>query len=295
MCLFSGQGSVSNCFTVMPIISPGAATLRLMLKQTDLNASPKDQNAFKKDLQSLETELETLKKIRHQNILTLYDFKVHKMIDEAADSYSVSRWTVSVLCEFGDKGSLGEILGIAESLGVNKVRSWTIELLDALRYLHDHGIVHEDIHTDNILLVRESTGEVRPKLADSGFQRKLHNLSGRKQSPDTISLAKSAYWIPPEIANTNQPQYSQKTGQFFFPLPNKVLRRLLGSCVRVAKLRYRCMGLRSSVLTDDIRFERRPEVLFAYRSRELAGSVRRAQRVCSDIIQSRSQEASSCF
>jgi translation initiation factor 2-alpha kinase 4 len=211
---------VSKCFTVIPIVPPGTGTLRLVLKQTDLNASPRDHNAFKKHLQSLETELEGLKKIRQQNILDLYGFKVHKTIDEAGDSESASSWTVSILCEFADKGSLGEFLGIAESLGVNKVRSWTIELLDALRYLHDHGIVHEDIHTDNILLVRESTGEVRPKLADSGFQRKLHNLSGRKQPTDTISLAKSAYWFPPEIANTNEPQYTQKTGTSLFFSPS---------------------------------------------------------------------------
>ena len=99
---------------------------------------------------------------------------------------------------------------------MNKVRSWTIELLDALRYIHEHGVLHEDIHPGNVLLVRESTGEVRPKLADAGYQRKLHNLVSKKQPAGTISVAKSAYWLPPEIANTDQPQYTQKTDMWDF-------------------------------------------------------------------------------
>lgn len=186
----------------------------LVLKQANLSNRPKDQASFKKQLQALETELELLKKIRHQNILDLYNFKVQKTAGETeAPDFS---WTVSILSEFAEKGSLEEFLEIAGSLAVVKVRSWTIELLDALRYLHDHGIVHEDIHTGNVLIVRESNGEVRPKLADAGFQRKLHSLTGKKLLTDTISLAKSAYWFPPEIANTNEPQYTQKTDVWDF-------------------------------------------------------------------------------
>ena len=209
------RGPTSTCFTVRPVVTEAyneAPTL--ILKQTDLGTGVQDHNTFKKQLQALEAELEALKKLRNQNILELLDFKVHKTID--ADGGSDSGWTVSVLSEFAEKGSLEELLEIAGSLGVGKVRSWTIELLDALRYLHDHGIVHEDIHTGNVLLVREVTGEVRPKLADASYQRKLHNLSGKRLPTDTISVAKSAYWLPPEIANRNQPQYTQKTDVWEF-------------------------------------------------------------------------------
>jgi eukaryotic translation initiation factor 2-alpha kinase 4 len=198
---------------VRPVASV-AEVPTLVLKQADLNSRSKDQNAFKKELQSLENELEQLKKIQHQNILELYDFKVHKTVGETDDADS--SWTVSILSEFAERGSLEEFLDIAGSLAVVKVRSWTIELLDALRYLHDHGIVHEDIHTGNVLLVRDLNGEVRPKLADAGFQRKLHSLTGKRQPTDTISLAKSAYWFPPEIANTSEPQYTQKTDVWDF-------------------------------------------------------------------------------
>ena len=202
------RGPVSKTFTVRPLVADGRSENppTLVLKQTDLNSEVKDQSSFKKQLQILETELEVLKKIRHQNILDLLDFKVHRT-DEDSDS----AWTVSILSEYAEKGSLEEFLDIAESLSVTKVRSWTIGLLNALRYLHDHGIIHEDIHCNNVLLVREASGEVRPKLADAGYERKLHNLGGKKQPIDTISVAKSAYWLPPEIANAEQHHYTQKT------------------------------------------------------------------------------------
>ena len=207
------RGPVSNAFTVRPDVETDAPVL--ILKQTALDAKPTDQSHFKKQLQALEIELDALKKIRHQSILDLLEFKVHKTVTQDGLE-SESSWTVSVLTEFAEKGSLEEFLAIAGSLGVTKVRSWTIELLDGLRYLHEHGILHEDVNAGNILLVREPTGEVRPKLADAGYQRKLHSLVSKKQPAGPIAVAKSAYWLPPEIANIDHPQYTQKTDVWDF-------------------------------------------------------------------------------
>ncbi|CAG8962148.1 hypothetical protein HYFRA_00005194 [Hymenoscyphus fraxineus] len=209
--VFLRQGSVSKCFTVRPVAHQVDAPT-LALKQADLDAGSRDQNVFKKQLQILETELKSLKEIRHQGVLDLLDFKVQKSTESADEELSSdSTWTVSILTEFAEKGSLEELLDITGSLGISKVRSWTIELLDALRFLHEKGIIHQDIHTANILLVREQNGEVKPKLSDAGFQRKLHNLSNHKSAKGTLAVAKSAYWLPPEIANTTHPEYTQKT------------------------------------------------------------------------------------
>lgn len=207
------QGPVSKVFTVQPE-GTGEAPI-LILKQTDLDTKSSDQGLFKKHLQALEVELDALKKIRHQNILSLLDSKVHKSILEDGRESDAS-WTVSVLTQYAEKGSLEEFLDIAGNLGVNKVRSWTIELLDGLRYLHEHGILHGAIHGGNVLLVRESDGEVRPKLADAGHQQKLHSLVGKSQPANTVSVAKSAYWLAPETANTDQLQHSEKTDMWNF-------------------------------------------------------------------------------
>ena len=207
------RGPVSRTFTVRPDAALEAPIL--ILKQTDLDTKPTDPSSFKKQLQALETELDALKKIRHRNILDLLDFKVHKST-LPGDSVADCPWTVSILTEFAEKGSLEEFLDIAGGLGVNKVRSWTIEILDGLRYLHENGILHEDINAGNVLLVRESTGKVHPKLADAGYQRRLHNLVSSKGPFDTILVAKSAYWLAPETANMVQPQFTPKTDVWDF-------------------------------------------------------------------------------
>ncbi|EHL02003.1 putative Serine/threonine-protein kinase gcn2 [Glarea lozoyensis 74030] len=207
------RGPVSSCSTVRPVVH-GVDVPTLALKETDLRPNTNEQSTFKKQLQILETELKALKEIRHQGILTILDFKIQKIIE--ADSSIDSIWTVSVLTEFAEKGSLEEFLDIAGSLSTAKVRSWTIELLDALRFMHENGIIHENIHTGNVLLVREPDGDVKLKLADAGYQRKLHSLSDKKPKKDSMSVGKSAYWAAPEISNSNQPTYTQKIDMWDF-------------------------------------------------------------------------------
>jgi translation initiation factor 2-alpha kinase 4 len=94
------RGPVCKAFMVRPDCESLVPTL--VLKQTDLDTKPNDQGLFKKQLQLLETELEALKKIRHQNILDLLDFKVHKTILEDGRELE-SSWTVSVLTHFAEK------------------------------------------------------------------------------------------------------------------------------------------------------------------------------------------------
>lgn len=198
------QGPVSRCYTVRPAVSSQAPLL--VLKQAVLDTNLSDRS-IKGELQAMENELEKLRIIRHDSILNLLDFKVEKEENE-------SSWNVSTLSEYAEKGSLEEFLDIVENMNVNKVRSWTIELLDALRFLHEeNGIIHEDIHSGNVLLFRESDGVVRPKFSDAGYQRKLHILSGKttKGKTNSSAMAKSAYWFPPEIANSDDGPRTAKT------------------------------------------------------------------------------------
>ncbi|POS85437.1 hypothetical protein EPUL_003931 [Erysiphe pulchra] len=206
------QGPSSSCFTVRPVMcrkSSGIPTL--VLKETILTTETQS-NTYKLQLQSLESDLRFLKSISHQNILQFYDFQVYKSSEEIGEMGP--GWTIGILTEFAEKGSLQEFIDIAGSISVERVRSWTIELLGALQFLHEKGIVHGDLHIGNVLLVRSIGGEVRPKLADTLYQRKIHNLVDKKQASDNIS--KSPYWTPPEVFNTIKPNYSQKTDIWYF-------------------------------------------------------------------------------
>lgn len=202
-------GQVSTVYTVRPVLSNGQGNQPMALKEVVLRPNGKDNKEFKKMLQSLESRLQDLKvgnKIHHRHLVDILDFKVESGV--AADRAVANAWTVRILTPLAERGSLEELLELAGTLDIGKVRSWTRDLLDALNFLHNKNIAHQDIHPRNILLFRESTGEIVPKISDASYQREIHNLSSSKQGP--LGVAKSAYWLPPEIAAASKPQYTSK-------------------------------------------------------------------------------------
>ncbi|KAJ2905298.1 hypothetical protein MKZ38_005811 [Zalerion maritima] len=213
------KGSVSSVYAVRALVASSVDCSKLALKETEIGPDEKDQGntaAVKARVQALESELEKLKKLRDKNpppprnILELINFLVTRG-PPAKDPQGPPVWHVSILTPFAEKGSLEELLDLAGRLDVGKVRSWTTDLLGALQYLHNHGCVHRDIHARNILLVKEPSGTVVPKLADIGYERELLNICTKKHPVVSMSSAESAYWLPPEIASTSKPHYTTKT------------------------------------------------------------------------------------
>lgn len=205
-------GEASTVYTVRPVLSHGQGNQQLALKEAVLRPNGKDQKEFKKQLQSLESRLQDLKignKIHHRHLIDILDFKVESGV--AADRPTANAWTVRVLTPLAERGSLEELLELAGHLEIGKVRSWTRDLLDALNFLHNKNIAHQDIHSRNILLFREPTGEIIPKISDASYQREILNLGSKKQGPPGLATAKSAYWLPPEIAAATKPQYTSKS------------------------------------------------------------------------------------
>lgn len=209
------KGPVSSVFSVWPVVGSGQDCPNLALKETVLRTASKDNSVFKKQIQSLESQLEALKQVRHRNLVEVLDFRVERE-KSIAEKTSASLWTVNVLTPSAEKGSLAELLDLAGQLDTSKVRAWTRDLLDALNFLHNKSMVHQDIHAGNVLLFREQTGEIVPKLSDAGYQRELHNMSSKGQEPPGLSSAKSAYWLPPETAALSKPHYTQKTDMWEF-------------------------------------------------------------------------------
>ncbi|KAI1138901.1 serine/threonine-protein kinase gcn2 [Hypoxylon sp. FL0543] len=206
---FFRKGQMATTYCVWPEISGERHGPSLALKEVEIQSSSIESTQFKKQLQTLEMQLEAVKKISHRNLLEILNFRIDR---DQGDTESASMtWTARILTPLADKGPLEELLDLAGQLDVAKVRSWTTDLLNALGHLHSHGITHQDIHPGNVLLFREPTGDVIPKLSDVAYQREIHNLCRRSQKNLSANSAKSTYWLPPEIAGSSRPQYSHKT------------------------------------------------------------------------------------
>jgi len=113
----------------------------------------KDDNM--NDAESMATEIEIMKRVRHQHVVTLYE------IFESASCM----W---LILELVDGGDLNYFIGGHKHYSERVVAHHFKQILQGLHYLHSQGVVHRDIKLDNILIKGDHEyGEV--KIADFGL------------------------------------------------------------------------------------------------------------------------------
>ncbi|KAF2086978.1 Serine/threonine-protein kinase, partial [Saccharata proteae CBS 121410] len=197
------NGPVTAVFTVQTTLSSDTATTVVVKR-----ASVKTRNheaLLKKKVEALDELLAELKTLSHPNIVAVLDFN----IDRKADG---GDWSMSVLTEFAEKGSLADMFQITETFPPGKVRSWTIELLEALDFYHRNGVIHRKVHAGNVLFCRPSSADaVSVKLADGGFQDALHEIKEASRGGARAASARSAFWVPSELAQEGAGKASRKT------------------------------------------------------------------------------------
>ncbi|KAI1180891.1 serine/threonine-protein kinase gcn2 [Nemania sp. FL0916] len=208
------EGPISTTYRVWPGLLGMQDCRGLALKEFQLRSSSRDSAQFKQQLQAVESLLESIKKITHRNVISLLNYRIDPMhIDDGSAS---AGWVARILTPLADKGPLGELIELAGHLDVGKVRAWTADLLNALGFLHSHGIVHQDIHPSNILLFREATGDIVPKFSDIAYEREMHAICRKSTSISSVNSARSSYWLPPEVAGNSKPHYTQKSDVWDF-------------------------------------------------------------------------------
>jgi len=109
------------------------------------------------DAQSMSTEIEIMKRMRHQNVVTMYE------LYEAPSCL----WMILELVDGGD---------IRQYLTANRptyteahAAQHLKEILQGVHYLHSMGVVHRDLKLENILLKKHEDGRYEVKIADFGL------------------------------------------------------------------------------------------------------------------------------
>ncbi|HEY7192929.1 MAG TPA: protein kinase [Gemmatimonadales bacterium] len=127
-------------------------------------------------------EIETVGRLRHPHILPLYDS------GQAAGFL----YYVMPLVE-GE--SLRELLQRDKQLPKDEALAIAAEVLDALSYAHQQGVVHRDIKPENILL--ESGHAV---IADFGIARAIDVASDERLTDTGVTLGTPLYMSPEQAA-----------------------------------------------------------------------------------------------
>lgn len=115
------------------------------------------QDGDERFAQRFQQEAQTLARLSHPNIVTIYD-------------YGETNGYYYLLMEYVEGLNLRQIMG-AGHLAPDQALAIVPHVCEALDYAHSHGVVHRDVKPENILMDHEG----RVKIADFGIARLMGN------------------------------------------------------------------------------------------------------------------------
>ncbi len=99
----------------------------------------KSKIADQRDYERIDREIAILKKLRHKNIIQLYET-------------IKSKRNIYLIMEYVDGKDLFEYISRKKRLDEATASNYYLQLISAIEYIHKIGIVHRDIKPENILL-----------------------------------------------------------------------------------------------------------------------------------------------
>lgn len=127
-------------------------------------------------------EFSILRMLKHENICNY----IEVFIDSEDDSF-----ILSMVMPFCDSGDLDELIR-KENVNLKTVYSISLQIAEALAFLHKNNICHRDIKPQNIFLKTENN-QLKALLGDFGFSTKFSQDSMKKTQCGTLNF------IAPEV------------------------------------------------------------------------------------------------
>jgi serine/threonine protein kinase len=118
----------------------------------------------------------------------------HPRISRLLD-YGEREWLVYYVMEFVEGPTLREYLDQVGRAPVKDTIVGTCQVLEALQYAHEHGVVHRDVKPENIKL--SPTGAV---LMDFGIAKAVAAYGTSRLTRSGFTVGTSAYMSPEQVA-----------------------------------------------------------------------------------------------
>lgn len=146
-------------------------TVRLLREDSDAEAE--------EGLARFRREAQAAGRLQHPNIVGIFD-------------YGETSEFAYLVMEFVDGRTVKSVLDAQERFPIPEVARVMEELLDALQYSHEHGVVHRDIKPANMILTRNG----RVKVADFGVAR----IESSSMTQVGTVIGTPAYMSPEQLA-----------------------------------------------------------------------------------------------
>ncbi|KAF0381915.1 kinase-like protein [Gigaspora margarita] len=116
----------------------------------------------------LKREIKLLHKVDHRNIIKLYGIS-------RAPAQTEDTTNIMLVLKLANGGNLRDHLAKKQQMGLYKIL-WIdliqigMDITNGLKYLHDNGIIHRDLHSKNILI-----NDGNALISDFGYSQKLND------------------------------------------------------------------------------------------------------------------------
>ncbi|CAA6814263.1 MAG: Unknown protein [uncultured Aureispira sp.] len=142
----------------------------------------KDSNIRKRFL----SEAKSMANMSHPNIIPVID-----LIEEDTN--------VAFVMEYVEGQSLKEYLAKKGSLSNTEIKTLLVQIINALQYVHDRGMIHRDIKPSNFMI----SAEGHLKLLDFGIAKNMDtSIADYTETQTTQQMGTPMYMSPEQIKST---------------------------------------------------------------------------------------------
>ncbi|XP_004425178.1 PREDICTED: NUAK family SNF1-like kinase 2 [Ceratotherium simum simum] len=138
----------------------------------------KDKIKDEQDLMHIRREIEIMSSLNHPHIIA-----IHEVFENSSK--------IVIVMEYASRGDLYDYISERQRLSERDARHFFRQIVSAVHYCHQNGVVHRDLKLENILL--DANGNI--KIADFGLSNLYH------QGKFLQTFCGSPLYASPEIVN----------------------------------------------------------------------------------------------
>eukprot|EP00831_Metopus_contortus_P077954 TRINITY_DN7442_c0_g2_i3.p1 TRINITY_DN7442_c0_g2~~TRINITY_DN7442_c0_g2_i3.p1 ORF type:complete len:396 (-),score=49.89 TRINITY_DN7442_c0_g2_i3:696-1883(-) len=170
---FLGKGGFARCYEFQNLETKKIVAAKIV---------PKSALTKNRAKQKLMSEIRIHRALHHPNVLAFEHF-----FEDSENVY--------ILLELCQNQTLNELLRRRKRLTELEVQCYLVQLINGLKYLHAHRVIHRDLKLGNLFL----TDKMEEKVADFGLATKLEFEGDRKRT-----ICGTPNYIAPEVIDGKQ-------------------------------------------------------------------------------------------